>query len=180
MFRGIRLARIHRLAVRTKVVLGTALMFLAVLGIFTFPLFILEEGSQIALWGTWQAEKSDMIILKEGIDVVENINRTMKTINTCGGWLHPLSFLSYRGYCKALDYWIRASKAKVLANDPKLMDGETVTLQFHPKNIEITQAGAVMKNGQVIVIMPEAPTSEIVILTAKARWIDNNLVLDTR
>ena len=174
----IRFGRIHRFALRTKVVLGTALTFLAVLGIFTFPLFILEEASQIAIWGTWQAEKSDMIILKEGIGVVENINQTMKTINTCGGWLHPLSFLSYRGYCSSLDYWIRASKAKVLANDPKLMDGETVTIQFRPKTIEITQAGAVMKNGEIVVIMPEAPTSEIVKLTGKARWIENSLLID--
>ena len=171
---------LYRVATKSKALLGTALAFLAVLGIFTFPLFILEEATQMTVWGTWQADKNSMYILKEGIQVVERLNATAKFINSVGGWLHPLSYKSYKGWTAATDFWIMASKTKVLAFDPKLMDGEEVEILFRPDKTELETDRTILKNGPVSVITCEPPQTDVIRVSATAKWEHGRLLLDTR
>jgi len=172
--------RLNALAARWKPILGAAVALIAVLGIFTFPLFILEEATQVAIWGTWQADKTELHILKAGINVVESLNTTAKSINYIGGWLHPLSFLSYRGYAKSIDFWIMASKSKILANDPRLMDGETLTFLFRPQITHVESDGVRLSAGRVIVIMDQAPQTSPISVTGKALWNGQQIVFDLR
>ena len=169
--------RILRLAFRTKTLLGAVLSFMAVLGLFTFPLFILEEATQITIWGTWQTDKNNLYILKEGIDVVNGINKWSKRINKYGGWLHPLSYVSYRGYSQAIDYWIMASQAKIVALDPQLMDGEDLTILFRPQSVTYTKNGALLTNDKVCVITNVREIPEVIWISGKGKWEGEKLTL---
>ncbi|MHC1728556.1 MAG: hypothetical protein AB9866_21570 [Syntrophobacteraceae bacterium] len=172
--------KLRQFAARSRVILGAVIAFMAVLGIFTFPLFILEEATQVTIWGTWQAEKSQLHILKEGIRIVEKLNGTSKGINHAGGWLHPLSFLSYRGYSESIDFWCMASKTKILALDPKLMDGEHITFLFRPESITVSQEGARLINGHIIVLQDVAPTDIVVSISGIGHWTGQHIQYDLR
>ncbi|MCE5333755.1 MAG: hypothetical protein LLG06_04115 [Desulfobacteraceae bacterium] len=168
---------LRQMASRWKIVLGTALSFMAVLGIFTFPLFILEEATQMTVWGTWQADRNNLYILKEGIRVVEKLNATSKAINNIGGWLHPLSFLSYRGWHQATDFWIMASKTKILALDPRLLDGQEIHFLFEWKTEERTATESRLINGNIIVTAPPGNYPSLIEIQGACRWKDNRLFI---
>ena len=88
----LRTSRIYYRVMSTYPFMNLAKTFLLILGIWTFPLFICNEATRVAVWATWQADNSELYILQEGIDVIRAINKTSKLINYSGGWLHPISF----------------------------------------------------------------------------------------
>jgi hypothetical protein len=145
-----------------------------VLGIFTFPLFILEEASRITIWGTWQA-KEDMYILKEGVKVVRDISEISKVINNTGGRLHPIAHLSYREACNSLDFWVLSATTKILAVNPKVMDGETVSFLFSPETIDQTPDGPVLVNRQIRVLNSGNILKESIRVYGPAHWTGTHL-----
>ena len=104
IFQGRRFGQLKRVAWKWKLMVGTIGGMLMCLGIFTFPLFILNEATRVAVWATWQADNQNLHILKEGVRVIRTINNTSKTINRLGGWLHPISYQSYKAFTNATDY----------------------------------------------------------------------------
>ena len=109
-------------------------------GLVLFPLFILEEAGQVAIFGTWPASDArDWQLVKHGLDVISTANRTMKIINYSIGWIQPLAFLSYRAYGKSTDYYIESMKAKIFAHDPGVMVGERVTVEIDMTGGKVTQ-----------------------------------------
>jgi len=117
-------------------------VYMSLVGLVTFPLFIHEEAIQTTMFGTWQAGPSDRYdIVLDGIKIMEKINTSMKTINYVGGWINPLSFLSYRAYGEATDSYIEASKAKVMSKAPHLLVGSKARVEFIPKRIERLEDG---------------------------------------
>ena len=112
-------------------------VYMSLVGLITFPLFIHEEAIQTTMFGTWQAGPADRWdIVLDGTNIMENINTSMKIINWVGGWINPLSFLSYRAYGQATDSYIEASRAKIMAKAPHLMVGSKVSTEIIPKKIE--------------------------------------------
>jgi hypothetical protein len=160
-------------------VLRLATMFLAVLGIFTFPLFICNEATRVAVWATWQADNTELYILKEGVDVIRAINGTSKGINYTGGWLHPISFQGYRAFTKATDYWLLTAESRILSHDPKLMDGSTVTVMFRPRTIESTTDGVLLINDKVRVKVKTIPETDVFWITGKCKWTGEHLLIET-
>lgn len=154
-------------------------MGLMVLGIFTFPLFICNEATRVAVWATWQADNTELHILLEGVDVIRAINQTSKGINYTGGWLHPISFQGYRAFAKATDYWLLTAESRILSHDPKLMDGRTVTVMFRPRTIESTTEGILLINDKVRVKVQSIPETDIVWITGKCTWTGDHLLIES-
>jgi hypothetical protein len=144
---------IRRLFLRGRLILWTAATMLTVMGVVTFPLFIMEEAVQMAMYGTWQA-KDNYTLLYQGVKCVQGINASIRTLNDFCGWVHPFSFLSYRCFTQATDYWVQANIQKILANAPEVLSGETVTLLFTPENVTFTDSTTILSNGKIIVIEP--------------------------
>ena len=70
-----QLGKLKRFAWKWKLAVGTIGGMLMVLGIFTFPLFILNEATRVAVWATWQADNNNLHILKEGVHVIMKFNK---------------------------------------------------------------------------------------------------------
>ena len=109
-------------------------VYLALCGLVSFSLFILEESMQTAMFGIWPAQDAkDWQTVKAGADFIRTTNRTMTFINWAVGWIQPLSFVSYRTYSKAADIYVQGVHAKTFANAPELFAGERVSLLFTPE-----------------------------------------------
>jgi hypothetical protein len=112
-------------------------VYMSIVGLVTFPLFIHEEALQTIMFGTWQAAAADRYdIIANGANMMEKINRSMKTINYVFGWVNPLSFMSYGAYGNATDFYIEASRAKIMRKAPHLVTGVEVRVDFKPSKIE--------------------------------------------
>lgn len=112
-------------------------VYMSLVGLVTFPLFIHEEAIQTVMFGTWQAgpaERWDIVL--DGTNIMEGTNQSMKFINYGLGWINPLSFLSYRAYGKATDFYIEASRSRIMTKAPHLMVGSKATVEIVPKKIE--------------------------------------------
>jgi len=117
--------------------LAVLALYISFSGLITFSLFILEESYQTAMFGTWAAaDAKDWQTVKTSVELMENINRTLKIVNYSAGWVQPLAFLSYRAYGRAADSFIASTRAKIFANAPELFEGETVSLRFTPSTKE--------------------------------------------
>jgi len=159
--------------------MNLAKTFLLILGIWTFPLFICNEATRVAVWATWQADNSELYILQEGIDVIRAINKTSKLINYSGGWLHPISFQGYRAFTHATDYWLLTAESRILSHDPKLMDGRTVQFMFRPRTIESTTEGVLLINDKVRVKVKTIPDVDVVWVKGQCKWTGAYLLVET-
>lgn len=132
-------------------------------GLVTFSLFICQEASQTAMFGTWPAkdvQQWDLVLT--GVDLMEKINRTEKIINWTIGWIQPLAFFSYRSHTKAIDYYIKANRTEVFIHQPELMIGRKIEFHFRPKKIEHKSDGRYLAvNGKLGVYVDSAQTLDI-------------------
>jgi hypothetical protein len=116
--------------------------YLALAGLITFSMFILEESLQTTTFGIWPAKNAKAWAnVKRGLDLMDNINTTLKVINYSVGWFQPLAFISYRAYSEASDSFIEGSIAEVLANEPDLYVNCKVRVELVVKKIESLQDG---------------------------------------
>ena len=114
--------------------------YITICGLVIFPCFIFEESIQMATFGTWPASDArDWELVVAGIEIIDTINTTMKVVNYALGWIQPLSFLSYRSYAIATDFYISGMKAKVFAHEPRALVG-------HEVNVRVSLAGMKVDN----------------------------------
>jgi hypothetical protein len=169
--------RFHR---RWQLAWGAAKVYLVVLGFFSFPMFIAEEATQVAIWGTWQASKNDMPVLYQGVRTVQTINRLERGINTWLGWLHPIGYQAYNQWCDATDYWIQASTVKILDHEPGLLEGEAVTIPFRAQNYDLAKDHVEARSGRVAVLLDEEPTDPIPLITGMVSVREGQIIIDAR
>ncbi|MBI9082722.1 MAG: hypothetical protein JEZ11_03935 [Desulfobacterales bacterium] len=129
---------------------------MAIMGLVTFSLFILEESFQTVMFGTWPAQDAkDWELVSEGADLMVGITNTMKVVNYSAGWVQPIAFVAYRKYGIAAEYYTRCLRAKVFANRPELFVGRPVSFEFRPKEIRAMPDGSFLAvNGQMQVRTP--------------------------
>ncbi len=102
-----------RLGFRWKVALAAASAYFAVLGLVTFPLFILEEASQVAMFGVWGAKAArDAAAMRIGCELVAGNATTIHDVNLYLGWLNPLSWTAYDHYAEAAGYYARTCRGQ--------------------------------------------------------------------
>jgi hypothetical protein len=154
---------------------------MALIGLVTFPLFIMEEATQMVVFGTWQASSAkDWHTLNRGIDLAERINAHTKHVNRLLGWIHPLNRLSYQDFTAATDYWIESNRVKILALDPHAMGGRRLTLSFTPDSMTDMGDHWTLKAGLITVIVPDKPLSIPVSVSGIVRPLPSGVIIDTR
>jgi hypothetical protein len=127
--------------------------YLAVAGLITFSLFILEESFQTTMFGTWPAQDAgDWHLVKQGTNLMDAQLHAMRTVNYVAGWVQPLAFFSYHHYAKAEDFYIKALRAKTLANCPECFVGEEVEIGFTETSKEYDGGKVLHHNGPITVI----------------------------
>jgi hypothetical protein len=116
----------------------------------------------------------------EGVEIMTEINELSKKVNSTAGWINPLSYLSYRSYTKASDYYIKALSARVFANEPTLFIGKKVSFTFTPKTVQHQADGTyLLTNGRIHVILKDRPSSNSVKATGTLQQVDGTLLVDT-
>lgn len=131
--------RLYRSRIAREIERGFKLLgyYLAICGLVTFSLFIMEEAFQTTMFGTWPAQDAgDWILVKQDIEVMEFINERMKTTNKYFGWVQPFGWLAYDSYGKAGDQYIKGVKAKAMAHQPDVFENEIVEVTLIPKSWE--------------------------------------------
>ena len=155
--------------------------YLALAGLITFSMFILEESLQSVTFGIWPAKNAKAWAnVKRGLDLMENINTTLKIVNYSVGWVQPLAFISYRAYSEASDSFIESSIVEVLANEPELYLNRKVRIEFIPRSIESLEDGSFLAtNGRLNARRPERPTiGQVIRVEGILRKIDGKLVIE--
>ena len=145
-----RTIRSMRWMQRIKLVLQAFFAYITVAGLVTFSLFILEESFQTVMFGTWPAQDArDWHLVKEGTDLMEDINGTIQTVNHAVGWIQPLAFMAYSAYHDAADYYVKGLRAKVMAKDPGAFDGVRVNVNFKAKETVTINGQRYAKSGRI-------------------------------
>lgn len=154
--------------------------YMIIVGIVTFPLFIHEEAIQTVMFGTWSAGAADRydIVLK-GAETIDRINSSMKIINYLFGWINPLSFIAYSAYGTSADYYVEATKVKVMAKAPFLMNGQTIDTNFKIKRIERLNENQwiVSDNNLSIIVDYQPEIGEMIDASGTIQLIDGRLVI---
>ena len=150
--------RLRHLARRFQRWLTLLAAYMALVSVFQFANFILEEAIQTTIFGTWQA-KNNPRLTRVGIKLIEALNWQLAIVNNAGGWLNPIGWMAYRGYIRATDYYILAAKNHILALDPECMDGECLQVLFQPDKRELDAQETRLSSGKITLILP--PGSEI-------------------
>ena len=155
--------------------------YLALAGLITFSMFILEEALQTSMFGIWPAKNAKAWAnVKRGLDLMDNINTTLKVINYSVGWFQPLAFISYRAYTEASDSFIEGSISEVLANEPELYLNNKVRVEFMPRSIESLEDGSFLAtNGRLNAKRSERPTiGQVIRVEGILKKIDGKLVIE--
>jgi len=156
------------------------MVYISIAGLISFACFMLEESFQTVMFGSWAAKDArrwDIVL--DAVDLNRKIIRTLKIVNYSIGWVNPLSFVSYRAYGQAGDYWIKAIESEVLAREPSLMENRKVYFRFKPDRIEKKSGYVLAHAGQITVIMSEVPEGWVDII-GKIVKQDGRLVVDQR
>lgn len=148
------MASFNAWAARLKMWFGAFAVYISIAGLSSFSMFIIEEAFQTTMFGTWQAVScQDWPLVKKGATIMQSINQTLKAVNYSTGWINPLSFLSYREYSIASDYYVEALNANIFANDPGLFHGQVVSFKFNPDEIENKADGQVALRNRNIEVL---------------------------
>ncbi len=146
---------------RLKAFFSVAAIILSILGVITFSLFIFEEATQVATFGTWPAQYAqDWELVMKGADTIESINRAMKRLNYAVGWIQPFSFFSYQAYGKATDYYVASLRKRAFAAAPECFVGRKVEFVFVPDEIQTEGSKIRLVNGNIAVITDSIPETK--------------------
>jgi len=169
--------KLKRTAFRLKKYLTFVLVYLTIVGIYTFSAFIIEEAQQQTVWGTWPAQDAkNWELVLEGCDLLESLNTTLWWFNWTVGYIQPLALISYHSYWKATRYYIKSLKAKVFAKSPESFDGRKVEFTFIPQKIIQEGGKVILVNRKIRVIVKEAPNGKSVKIKGTVR-VEGNLVI---
>jgi hypothetical protein len=105
-------------------------LYLAFVGIFGFSCFIMEEGIQLISFANFSAsDNRNYATMMANLDLVEDINGVKRGIANWTLWLIPPQRYAYLAYADAVDRYIQTLRMEILANEPELFAGRTVTIE---------------------------------------------------
>jgi len=165
-----------------KSILTGFAVYISIAGLVTFSNFVLEESSQVIMFGTWPAQDAkNWELVLHGCDLMKASNRTLKTINYAVGWIQPIAFFAYRSYGIGTDFYIDALESKVFAHAPELFVGREVKFTFTPRQIENQADGTfTLINGSLHVRSKVLPIGgKPLVVQGRVQQQGSVLVIDT-
>ena len=127
--------------------------WIMVAGTLGFCLFILEESSQVATFSTFMSKTNqDYALVLKAADLMTYNNNIIITINRYIGWINPFGYISYNQYAKAQQIYADACILFVLRNEPALLEGREIEIEFMPKEIISLAEHYLYRNGKIAVI----------------------------
>ena len=156
---------------RLKEFLKFGALYLAFAGVFGFTIFIMEEGIQLLSFANFSASDTRSYgLMKENLDLMKDINSSLKSINKYFLWLIPPQQIGYNRYAQATDQYIKTLEAEIMANQPGLYANQRVSIIFKHNSYSKAKNGLyVAKNKKVKVIMAQPPESKFIHITGMAR-----------
>jgi len=169
--------KLKRTAFKLRKYLTFVLVYLTIVGIYTFSAFIIEEAQQQTVWGTWPAQDAkNWELVLEGCDLLESLNSTLWWMNWTIGYIQPLALISYHSYWKATRYYIKSLKTKIFAKSPETFDGRHIEFMFTPQKIIQKDGKVILVNRRIRVVVKEVPDGKTVKIKGIVR-VENNLVI---
>lgn len=165
-----------------KKVLKGLIAYMALVGLVTFPLFIMEESHQCLTFGTWPAQDAKRWdIVLTGVELMEHNTELLGTVNKYFGWVQPLALISYNSYKKSAEFYTEALRAKVFAHSPELFVGQPVEFRFKPNSISTLEDGSyAASNGNIRVLYGSPPGMVMQDVKGVLMQDGNLLTIDTR
>lgn len=117
-------------------------VYMAMIGMVSFSLFILEESLQTAMFSTWAAKNAGDwdLIIDANIFFKKTVNVMVK-MNNYVGWLNPFSYVAYDSYGEATNEIILANESQLACFAPELLSERRIPITIHMKIKELTFNG---------------------------------------
>ena len=139
-----------------KYFLGIFFTYITLVGFVSFPCFLIEESCQMITFSSWQsisANRWDTVM--DATNKLESMNKDLIAINTYGGWIQPLLWISYDAYSESTTHYIKALRQRIFANDPQLLSGHYIEFEFMPKEYEWDELNQehILRNRKVCIVV---------------------------
>jgi hypothetical protein len=152
--------------------------YLAIVGLFTFASFIMQESIQMLTFAQFTNAKTERYdLMYDNIKRMEEINSHIRMLNEYFLWLQPFQMVSYGDFADATDEYIKSQLALILANDPGLfvMSSELVAIQFYYKQVLNQQDYYVLRAGKLQYSTTTKPQSNPIYISGKIVKISDYL-----
>jgi len=141
-------------------------LYLGLIGIFGFAAFIHEESIQMLTFSLFTIKDTQRWdIAYRNLNTMRSINHNLKWLVDYTLWLNPFQQEAYNDFVVATDGYIDAQEAMVIAQDPGLYEGRTITIDFYYKSINQTELGIILRAGKIFVIVKSLPAKNPVQIT---------------
>lgn len=142
-------------------------IYLAIVGIFSFSLFIMEESCQTITFATFSAKDANRYdIIKSNYELMANINSHMRILNKALIFLQPITMFAYSDFSRATDQYIATMKAVCIARDPGLYVGERITINFQYKKATRQPDKTVkLLSNKIVILVKDMPIDNPVKIT---------------
>jgi len=123
---------VGKIADKSNFVMKMFFLYLSIIGLFSFSLFIAQEGIQMMSFGAFSCKDTGRWdLIKKNNDKINHILDHMTIINTWLMWMQPFQYIAYGDYITATRAYVEAQEALVLAHDPGLYEGDEISIDFY-------------------------------------------------
>ena len=167
---------------KIKTILRFALAYLTFAGIFSFAVFIAQEGCQLNTFANFPAMDAGRYdLVRMNLENMQKCNRFIKFVTKYCLWLVPPQQRSYEIYSMGVDTYIETHRQIILAKKPGVYEDERVSFEFSFNEIRSEQDKFVLKNGPISVFVEERPRKDRIHVTGVIEKMPGyGLVIDLR
>lgn len=132
--------------------------YIALIGMFGFACFIMEESIQMLTFSMFSIKDSQRwdIGLKN-IERMEGINQHLEVVNRVFMWLQPVQMYAYNDFIEATKGYIESQRGLILAQAPELFVGQTMSLDFYYSEVRRSFDFYELRAGKIRVLVEDEP-----------------------
>ena len=157
---------VGKIAEKSNFAMKIFFLYLSIIGLFGFSIFILEESAQTVTFSNFVNKDTGRYdLIKKNNDKINKIIDHMVLINTYFMWMQPFQCISYADYIIATRAYVEAQEALVLAHDPGLYEGESVSLDFYYKTATQDRSRPniwSLQSGKLVVFVDTLPSKKTI------------------
>lgn len=157
--------------------------YVAIVGIFGFSCFIVEESVQMLTFANFSADdagKCDLIL--ENCNRMDQMADHLETINTVFMWLQPVQMYAYDDFVISTRQYVRTQRQVCLARAPELFVNQSVDMQFSYRSARRSTDAPewLLTNGRITAAVGTRPKETTTRITGILEKTDNGFFVRNR
>lgn len=163
-------------------VLKVFYFYIALIGMFGFACFIMEESIQMLTFSMFTIKDSQRWdIGLSNIEKMEEINNHLEIVNGLFMWLQPIQMYAYNDFIEATRGYIESQRGLILAQAPELFIGQELSLNFYYREMRRSYDYYELSAGKIRVFIEGEPKGNPVHVEGVLRRINHvSFEIDTK